>query len=179
MRLIIILSLLISTSSITASTVNQCEDTPKDAIMELPIPLSEWGKIICTPYGHIISSKEGWIWSNPGNYKPVIIPSQMVKSNPKKLDNKSYFKKIVWKQLQSKEAELAIQVFEQGFDHSSIRPNVYSMKVISISGKELGFQFFEFENNHWGIWCNNECNPNSRFMILNMKKSLNVSKVNS
>ncbi|TVO70086.1 MAG: hypothetical protein FHK78_16540 [Sedimenticola selenatireducens] len=156
-----------------AALVGECEGTPIDAVKELPNPLSEWGVIACTPYGHIISNKEGWIWSNPGGYSPVMIPSQMVRSNPEALGNKSYFKEISLKELRGEAAASAIEVFRTGFDKSPEEPRVYSVKVVSVSGKELGFQFFEFGDHHWGMWCNKKCNPDSRFMILNMDKKPN------
>jgi len=154
-----------------AAQVGECEGIPTDAIIELPNPLNEWGQLVCTPYGHIITSKDGWIWMNPGGYSPVFIPSQMVRDNPETLGNKSYFTSIGLDMLEGNEAETAIEVFEHGFDKSPDIPNVYSVRVISVSGKELGFNFFEFKEHRWGMWCNKKCDPNSRFMILNMNES--------
>ena len=153
--------------------MGECDGTPSEAVIELPSPINEWGQIACTLYGHIISNKEGWVWSNVGGYSPVMIPSQMVRSNPKALGNAPYFTKIAFKQLHGVEAESAINVFEKGFDKSPATPNVYSMSVTSVSGKELALQFFEFENDHWGMWCKKVCNPDTKFMILNMTKKTN------
>ncbi|TKB43560.1 hypothetical protein [Thalassotalea mangrovi] len=151
-----------------ASTVGDCTGTPDEAVTKLPEPLNKWGQLVCTPYGHIISNKEGWIWSNPGSYSPVMIPSQMVQSNPEPLGNKSYFTKIQLVKLNGTEASNSIKVFEKGFDKSEQSPTVYSLQVASISGKELAFQFFDYGNSKWGMWCNNGCDPNSKFMLLNM-----------
>jgi len=173
MKLIFALYLLLFTSHSFAKPIGDCDGTPNDAVTELPSPINIWGQIVCTPYGHIISNMEGYIWSNLGSYSPVMIPSQMIRSKPEKLGNKSYFKEITLTKLTGAEASKAISIFEEGFDKSETTPKVYSLKVVSVSGKELSFQFFEFENNHWGMWCNKICNPKSRFMILNMNKKPN------
>ena len=173
MKSTLVIILMFVTYNAFASMQGDCAGTPKEAVTELPAPFDKWGQIVCTPYGHIISNKEGWIWSNPGGYRPVMIPSQMVRSNPKAVGNESYFSEISLKQLIGEEAESAVEIFEQGFDKSPKAPKVYSVKVVSISGKELGFQFFEFEKHSWGMWCNKECDPGSRFMILNMEKEPN------
>jgi len=164
MRTILLICFLIFSGQITAEPVGECEGAPQEAVMELPRPINEWGVIVCTPYGHLISNKEGWIWSNPGSYSPVMIPSQMVRSNPEALGNKSFFTEISLKKIQGKEASAAIEFFERGFDKSPSIPNVYSMKVVSVSGREHGFQFFEYEDHQWGMWCNKECDPESSYM---------------
>lgn len=70
--------------------------------------------------------------------------------------------------LTKKEAEASIQLFETGFDVSETKPKVYSLQVVSILGKTLGFKFFDYGDSKWGMWCNKECKPDSRFMLLNM-----------
>jgi len=166
--------LLVSVSAISAQP-NECSGTSEDAVMQLQPPLKYWGNIYCTPYGHIIAAKEGWIWSNPGGFSPVMIPSQMVRENPEKLGNKSYFIKIDMVALDGKEAKEAIDLFETGYDKSSNPPKPYSVIIESVSGKSLKFQFFDNGNDEggWGMWCNKKCDPSTRFMILNMSKRPN------
>ena len=153
-----------------AEPAGDCEGTPKSAVTSLPEPLTKWGQIVCTPYGHIITNKEGWVWSNPGNYSPVMIPSQMVHSNPEPLANESYFSNIEMNEVSGKEAQEYAELFEKGFDTSESEPRVYSLNVASSSGKSLDFMFFDYGNSLWGMWCNKECDPNSKFMLLNMAK---------
>ncbi len=169
---ILVVMFLLSVNAI-ASPSGDCSGASESAVVELPTPLSNWGQLICTPYGHIITNKEGWVWSNPGSYSPVMIPSQMVRSNPEPLGNKSYFTKIEMVALTGNEAEVSRKIFEAGFDVSETKPKVYSLKVASISGKKLGFQFFDYGNSQWGMWCNKECDPNSKFMLLNMAERPN------
>lgn len=105
---------LISILSLAAKSnpVGDCVGTPKEAVTELPSPLDNWGQIVCTPYGHIISNKQGYVWSNIGSYSPVMIPSQMVRTNPKNVGNNSYFTSIEMNLLQGEEAASSIELFE-------------------------------------------------------------------
>lgn len=150
--------------------VGDCDGSPKAAVMSLPAPLNNWGQIVCSPYGHIISNKQGLIWSNVGSYSPVMIPSQMVRTGPKELGNESYFTSIEMVKLEGAEAKSSIELFETGFDKSPTSPSVYSLVVTSISGKKLSFKFFDYGDSQWGMWCNKKCDLNSKFMILNMAK---------
>lgn len=153
-----------------AAPVGDCAGTPSEASVELPSPLSEWGALVCTPYGHIIANRVGWIWSEPGAFRPVMIPSQMVRSNPEPVGNRSYFTKIEMLPVSGEEADAAIGEFEAGFDASDLRPAVYVLTVVSISGESLSFRFFDYGEAKWGMWCNRGCDPDSRFMLLDMTR---------
>ncbi|UZJ43817.1 hypothetical protein OOT55_14290 [Marinimicrobium sp. C6131] len=170
--LTVVVMALISLNA-NAEPVGDCKGTPSSAVTSLPEPLNKWGQIVCTPYGHIITNKEGWIWSNPGSYSPVMIPSQIVRDNPEPLANESYFTKIEMSEVSGKEAQESVNLFEKGFDTSESMPSVYSLNVTSSSGKSLDFKFFDYGNSQWGMWCNKECDPNSKFMLLNMAKEPN------
>jgi hypothetical protein len=174
MKYSMILILLLCTLSLNAALpASDCEGTPQAAVMVLPDPLSRWGKIECTPYGHIITHRHGWIWSNPGGYFPVMIPSQMVRTDPEPLGNQSYFTQIDMDLITGSEADESIKIFEEGFDTSENKPKVYSLKVSSVSGKKLAFKFFDYGDSQWGMWCNKACDPNSRFMLLDMSNKPN------
>ena len=170
MKYLIPFALLLISLNIRSSPTGECGGTPDKAVVELPAPLSNWGQILCTPYGYIITNKEGWIWSNPDSYSPVMIPSQMVRTKPEPLGNKSYFTKIEMVALNEEKAKAAIKIFESGFDKSETAPKVYSLSVSSIFGKALDFNFFDYGDSQWGMWCNKGCDPSSKFMLLNMPK---------
>ena len=75
--------------------------------------------------------------------------------------------------LSGNEATSSIMLFETGLDSTDTLPKVYALEVVSVSGKKLGFQFFDYGASQWGMWCNGECNPQSKFMLLNMSKQPN------
>src|ERR1041384_5585564 len=42
----------------------ECKGTPMDAVMMLPSPLRKGGQINCTPFGHALVSRDGWVWAS-------------------------------------------------------------------------------------------------------------------
>src|SRR5690606_11073218 len=97
-----------------------------------------WGVIVCTPYGHIISNHEGWIWSNPGGYSPVFVPSQMVRSNPEPLGNTSHFTKIDFVEVPVTDhaAGDALEALLDGFPPEPIS-KVYRLSATGSLGRSL------------------------------------------
>ena len=153
----------------TQVRADDCTGTPAGAVMTLPEPLSKWGTIVCTPYGHIISNRQGWIWSNPGGYSPVFIPAQMVQKDPAPVGNASYFTKIEMAKVQGPEFQVAYQAYHQNFAPDTKMPNGYRLDVSSVSGRTLQLFFFDYGTHAWAIWCpDGKCDPSSRFMILDM-----------
>jgi hypothetical protein len=169
MRFVALLLLAIWGSAARAQ-VGDCSGTPKEAVTKLPAPLGDWGQVLCTPYGHIITNLEGWIWTQPGGYSPVMIPSQMVRNNPEPLGNKSYFTEITFTRVRGNEFTDTYKVFNEGFADDAQTTTGYRLDAKSVSGKSLKLYFFETGDSIWGIWCSKECDPTSRFMLLNMKK---------
>ena len=170
-RLVVVFIALMSVSHYSvAGPMGDCAGTPAEAVVNLPSPLDEWGQIACTPYGHVLSNKQGWIWSQPGSYSPVFIPSQMVRKNPQKLSNKSYFTGIEMSRVDGDEFDKAYQAITKDLDTDNTRPQGYRLDVTSVSGKQLKLYFFDYGESIWGIWCREKCNPASRFMILNMNQ---------
>jgi hypothetical protein len=147
-----------------------CAGTPADAVMTLPEPLAHWGTLVCTPYGHLIAQKTGWIWSYPGAYAPVFLPSQMVQKDPAELGNKSYFTKIEMSQVEGDEFQSAYSAYHDGFGPDDALPSGYRLDLASISGRTLKLYFFDYGTSAWGIWCPQECDRSTRFMVLDMSK---------
>ncbi|HUS24350.1 MAG TPA: hypothetical protein VM369_05330, partial [Candidatus Binatia bacterium] len=100
-----------------AQPSGDCAGSPAEAVTKLPAPLSDWGQVMCTPYGHIITNRQGWIWTQPGSYAPVMIPAQMVRQNPEPLGNKMYFTQISFGRVEGKEFEDAYAAFVKNFEN--------------------------------------------------------------
>ena len=148
-----------------------CEGLPQEAVTTLPGLLAKWGALVCTPYGQILSNHEGLIWTYPGGYLPVFVPSQLVRDNPEPLGNKSYFTRITWNKVDGDEFRLAYSAFTTGFAPEQKMPDGYRLDVKSISGREMELYFFDYGSSAWGLWCpERKCDSQSRFMILDMSK---------
>ncbi len=155
-------------AGVSAVRADDCAGTPANAVMNLPQPLARWGQIVCTPYGHIISSHDGWIWSNVGSYSPVMIPAQMVVDHPAATGNRSYFTKG------DKYYDI-YNIFHSQMGPDGKLPTVYRLDVESVPGPpvtHLTLYFFDYGASAWGMWCPHEkCDPTSKFMILDMAHS--------
>ncbi len=167
-----LLALILVSSQSIAAPVGDCAGSPGDAVVELPVPMATWAQITCTPYGHVIEGHAGWVWSQPGSYAPVFIPSQMVRNNPEEIGNKSYFTKIALSKVTGYEFVKAYEAFHVGLDQDKVLPIGYRLDLKSVSGKTITQYFFDFGDLAWGIWCNDGCDSGSRFMLLDMKKRL-------
>ena len=174
-RLITLFLLFLATSfGARADDDAGCSGDPPEAIVTLPSPLSDWGKIICTPYGYIISNQEGWIWSYPGGFAPVFIPSQMVRSDPKPIGSKSYFTQItlVDAPLTDKATKEALQALNKGLAPEPAS-KAYRLSATGSLGRTLTLYFFQHGvKSTWGIWCDeqgSQCNSDAKFMVLDMR----------
>jgi hypothetical protein len=169
----ILLLLLTPLAAARAEDVGDCTTTPPKAIVSLPAPLSQWGTVICTPYGYIISNHDGWIWSYPGGYAPVFVPSQMVRSNPKPIGSKSYFTQISFTEmpLADKSTQEALAALNKGLPPEPAS-KAYRLSATGSLGRTLSLYFFQNGSSMWGIWCDehgSQCNSDTRFMVLDMR----------
>lgn len=157
-----------------AAPQGDCSGSPADAVVELPAPLSDWGTVACTPFGHIISNRQGWIWSYPGALAPVFVPSQMVRSKPEPLGNKSYFTRITFTEASLSDAATAsaLSALNSGLSPGPAS-KAYKLSATGSLGRSLVLFFFQQGASIWGIWCDEhgaQCNPDTRFMVLDMRK---------
>lgn len=174
-RVCFVTFLLVSGSIITTTASDMkgdCSGSPESAVMDFPAPLSDWAVIVCTKYGHIISNREGWIWTRPAAYDPVFIPSQMVRAAPKPIGNASYFTEITFTDTTgSSEAKESWKILNAGFDESDVPQRAYRLDVTGSLGKSLMLYFFELpdQSGIWAIWCSGgDCDAKTKFMLLDM-----------
>lgn len=148
---------------------HDCSGSPPDAVLNLPAPLNRWGQILCTPYGHILGSRKGWMWLMP-DLDPVLIPAQVPENAPQKIGNSAYFSKIEVARVKGEEFNQAYKTFHQGFDDQEIKPDAYRVDMTTAQGKSFHMYFFDYDTYAWGMECpGNQCETDSRFMVLDMK----------
>jgi hypothetical protein len=152
-----------------------CAGSPPDAVLQLPAPLANWGRVYCTKYGHTLAAKDRWIWSFPGAYAPVHLPAQMVREHPRELRHAAYFKRIELVQLGNREAERAADRLNEKLGTRADSPvsSAYRLVLTNQDGGKHTILFVlttrevEIGKGHWGIWCDEECKDGSPFMLLN------------
>ncbi len=144
-----------------------CYGSPGAAVRILPAPLRKWGHISCTQFGHMLSSREGWVWAWLDGSGSVAIPSQMVKHNPAELGNDSYFVTIDVSALQPEALTFAASIFHDGLDLNEHEAKGYRVTLSSVSGQSATIYFLDFGTFVGGMWCPDDaCVPQSRFMIM-------------
>ena len=144
-----------------------CQGTPNQAVRVLPAPLRKWGYIHCTEFGHMLESRDGWVWAWLDGSGEVAIPSQMVKRNPLALGNDSYFVTIEVSDLAPEKLVFAVSLFNEGLNISEGEVKGYRAQLTSVSGRSTTIYFLEFGTFAGGIWCPDEgCVLQSRFMIM-------------
>jgi hypothetical protein len=152
-----------------------CADAPKDAVLQLPAPLDQWGGIYCTKYGHSLTAKERWIWSFPGAFAPVHLPAQMVRENPKEVGHAAYFKQVDLQSLAGVAADDAAKKINGALGTRSDSPvaNAYRLTLTNQAGQSHVVLFVQTVNELkdgkglWAFWCDEGCKNGMPFMLLN------------
>jgi len=146
---------------------DECKGSPMDAVMKLPTPLRKWGQINCTPFGHTVASRDGWVWASLDDGSAVRIPSQISRGKPAEMGNESYFTAIHEDQVDAEDRANAVEVFEDGLALKGDASNVFRVELTSVSGRSMTIYFFDFGTFAGGMWCpDNGCVPESRFLIM-------------
>jgi hypothetical protein len=144
-----------------------CHGSPSQAVRVLPAPLRKWGYIHCTQFGHMLESRDGWVWAWLDGSGEVAIPSQMVKRNPVELGNESYFVTIEVSDLNAEKLVFALSLFNDGLNITEGEVKGYRVQLTSVSGRSTTIYFLDFATFAGGIWCPDDgCVPQSRFMIM-------------
>jgi len=140
---------------------------PDGAVSKLPTPLSKWGRVICTPIGQVLMSKEDWVWIMPDASGLVFVPSQVVETQPEEVGNQAFFTKVDVAQAKGAEFDQAYSTFHIGFDEKEVKPDAYRVDLTTVSGKQIRMFFFDYDTYAWGMSCpENKCDPETRFMII-------------
>ena len=164
---LLVAALGLGTAPVKAGDPDECSGTPFDAIMRLPSPIGKWGHVACTPFGHVLESRDGWVWAAVDSGTKVLIPSQITAGDPRQVGNESYFTAIRATQLAPDEAAASASMFNQGLIFDEPVSKAYRVDVISVSGAINTMYFFDFGTFGGGMVCpGDECDPDTRFLII-------------
>ena len=164
---VVAISLGLGSTPPRAAEEVDCSGSPSQAVRTLPAPLHKWGHIFCTELGHMLASREGWVWAWLDGSGNVAIPSQMVKKDPAQLGNDSYFVTIEVADVEAEELISVLAMFSNGLDINEGHVKGYRVQLTSVSGRSTSFYFLDFDTFAGGIWCpEGACLPDWRFMIM-------------
>ncbi len=145
-----------------------CANAGTEAVTEVPSLVSDLAAIKCTVYGHLITGADGLLWNNPGAFSPVIIPAQMVQTEPKVVRHEYHFTSVSARILTEKEAAEAYAGFLEGFDERSSEPGQV-MEIQATNQLDVTQKVFLFgvgRDSVWGYTCQPTCKPDRPFMVL-------------
>ena len=162
-----------NTAPKAAETGERCMTSPSDAVTTLPAPLRKWGRIECTPFGQVTTSRESWIWARLDGGGMVFVPAQMA-SHPVEGEG-SYFTSIGIRDLTPEELTTVLRTFGDGFQLDEEAVHGYRADFTSVSGSSATILFFDFVTFAGGIWCpDDNCVPESRFLIIEKDHDANA-----
>lgn len=148
-----------------------CSDAPRESVTEVPKMVSDVASIKCTIYGHILTGADGVLWNYPGAFAPVIIPSQMVRSEPEKVNHQFYFTSVTARSLNKEEAISAYKGLGDGFDVLKEAPA--TIEIIATNQKSMSQKVYLFQlgpETIWGYACQPTCKPEMSFMVLKFER---------
>ena len=143
-----------------------CDTSPAVASLEVPEPATRFLHVVCTKFGHVINPTVGWFWTSPGSYGPHFYPAQMVRTNPKEVDNEIYFEDIVVIELAGESAMVKwSEIFAGMFDESEDGPPDRALKVVAISSMGQSHTIYIFPNK-FGYGCSPTCKKDNVFLMV-------------
>lgn len=149
-----------------------CQDGPNNMVTDLPKLVNSLASVKCTVYGQILTGADGVLWNYPGGFAPVIIPAQMVRTQPEKVNNKFHFTSVTAKKLDQKEAIEIYKGFGQGFDEMPKEPlDTIEISVTNQKGVTQRVYFFQLgPETMWGFTCQPTCKPEMAFMVMKFEQ---------
>ncbi len=160
-------AMALGTPTVKADDREECSGTPFDAVMRLPPAIGKWGQVACTPFGHVLESRDGWVWAAVDSGSDVLISSQIASRTARRLGNESYFTAIRATQLSPREAAAAASLFNEGLTFEETGSTGYRVDLTTASGATNTLYFFDFGTFAGAMACpGDECDPETRFLIM-------------
>jgi len=146
---------------------NACGDMPSGAAKALPSPLRKWAKIVCTPFGQMVSSRDGWVWASLEDAAAVSIVAGAAPQDTGGLGDASYFVKIDVSELQQDESAVALTTFDSNLPLKNRSSKVYRVDLTVAGGLSTTLLLIDFGSFAGGMFCpDGSCVLDSRFLIM-------------
>lgn len=149
-----------------------CQEGPEGMVTDIPKVVNSLASIKCTIYGQILTGADGVLWNYPGGFAPVIIPAQMVRTQPERINNEFYFSSIAAKKLDQKEAVEVYKGFGQGFDEMP-KEAPDTIEIVATNQKGVIQKVYLLQlgpKTMWGFTCQPTCKPEMAFMVMKFEK---------
>lgn len=150
-----------------------CQDGPREMVTEVPELVNALASIKCTIYGQILTGADGVLWNYPGGFAPVIIPAQMVRTQPEKVNNLFHFTSVLARKLNQSEAIEVYKTFAKGFDEMPKEaPETTEIVVTNQNGSTQKVYLLQLSpETMWGFACQPTCKPEMAFMVMKFEQT--------
>jgi hypothetical protein len=174
-------AMLSSTSLALASDqLVPCEKFPTAAVVSLPAPVSEWARVYCTLYGHVLAPRAPWYWVLPLALSPVNIAAQIpTEAKPPSMDSFAfYFQSIDSRELigsEAKQVDETISLTGDSYGPTRSR-RFYRVDAKNHDGviQSVVFRISTDESSGnqslWGLLCHESCRTGTRFLGMQAKE---------
>jgi hypothetical protein len=162
------ITLFLSGSVLAQGGYVDCASTDKQAVLQIPPPADKLARVSCTKWGHIIQPVVNWIWTQPGGYRPVFFPAQMVATNPKETGNDDYFVDIRVRELPAGETSEKWKLVSTTIP-GQMTADLRALAIIAKNRKSQSHTIYLF-NSGWGYGCSPKCAKETIFLLVNKEK---------
>lgn len=149
-----------------------CQGGPKEMVTEVPKLVHALASVKCTIYGQILTGADGVLWNYPGGFAPVIIPAQMVRTQPEKVNNQFHFTSVTARKLSKKDASEIYKGFGQDFDEMP-KEAPETIEIVATNQKGVTQKVYLFQlapESMWGFACQPTCKPEMAFMVMKFEQ---------
>ena len=153
------------------SIVIGCKDAPDKSVTQLAAPMSNWGRVNCTKFGHVIMAAEGWVWHSPMADQAVRLWAQSSAEEFSEVGHSAYFKSIQFEELAGDAAKSANETLAAALG-ASAQPISHAYRLTAVNSSNETESVFLVEprsnqalGNLWGYSCNGDCTNPLVFMV--------------
>lgn len=168
MRFLILICLFVLSVRSAQALEIPCDRAPPSAALTLPDPFASWGRVMCTPYGHMIAAKEPAWWLLPGNKPMLILAADAKNVDPDQvIEHLAHFASLSARKIgfaDVKRVDAAFRAAQARPDPAPVR-HLFGLDIATADGRSLVWYLFRGApgprgSGLWGILCAAEvCAP--------------------
>jgi len=170
-QLITMLLMVASISNLYAEDIDSsCNNSPEEAVLEIPAPANKFFSIFCTKYGHNIYPSNNWMWGHliEDSLGFNLFPSQIGKTKLKEVNNDSFFKSIKVRELDKNRTMNKWLLIEDLYSEN-FKGKLKALEIIAENNLGRKHTIYIF-NNNFGYGCSPDCKIDNGFILKKMNR---------
>lgn len=176
-RMTVAIALLLISSRVHAQAPEDldipCSEAPETAIVSMPPRLQDVAQVICTPYGHLITSADGQYWTYPGALAPVMLLAYLDvdEAAPVIVNHARHFTRIEARDIAA--ADMARHLGAQdGLSPPPPDATIVGLEIVAVNQDNVEQRIILLNDgrSRWGYLCEPACKPKESFLALDFRK---------